>query len=140
MIVLEGTDAAGKISVINNIGDCKLLDIDKNVCKLIDFNISLIDRANKLDDYLKQTDNYIIFLINNDKEELERRINKRKVIDEYDKYTYLYNILYLETYIYMEQNNLLNDKLFMSDCTGLSISEQTEKIKKIVNRIKGIND
>lgn len=140
MIVLEGTDAVGKTSVINNIGDCKLLDRDKNVCKLIDFNISLIDRANKLDDYLKQTDNYIIFLINNDKEELERRINKRKVIDEYDKYTYLYNILYLETYIYMEQNNLLNDKLFMADCTGLSISEQTEKIKKIVNRIKSIND
>ena len=56
------------------------------ICKLFDFNISLIDRVNQLKEYLNNNKNYIIFLINNDKEELERRINSRKTIDEYDKY------------------------------------------------------
>lgn len=135
-IVLEGTDAVGKTTVINNMIEYKLLDRDKNISKLIDFNISLIERVNRLEEYLKQTNNYIIFLINNDKEELKRRIYSRAIVDEYDKYTYLYNLLYLETYLYMEQNNLLNNKLFMVDCTGLKIEEEVDKVKILVNKIR----
>jgi hypothetical protein len=103
---------------------------------LYDFDNSLIDKVNKLKEYIKEKKDYIIFLINNDKEELERRVNLRKTIDEYDKYTYLYNLLYLETYLYMEQNDLLCDKLFMVDCTGLSLEEQTNKVKKILDTLK----
>ncbi len=136
MIVLEGTDAVGKTSVINNLKDYQLYDRDKKICRLFDFDISLIDRVNKLKEYIKEKKDYIIFLINNDKEELERRVNLRKTIDEYDKYTYLYNLLYLETYLYMEQNDLLCDKLFMVDCTGLSLEEQTNKVKKILDTLK----
>ena len=136
MIALEGTDAVGKTSVINNLKNYQLLDRDKNICSLFDFDISLIDRVNKLKEYLKNNKNYIIFLINNDKEELERRINLRETIDEYDKYTYLYNLLYLETYLYMEMNNLLYGKLFMVDCTNLSLEEQTNKVKEILDKIK----
>ena len=97
MIILEGTDAVGKTSVINNLSNYKLLDRDKNICKLFDFNISLVDRANKLKSYLDSNKNYVMFLINNDKDELERRIQLRETIDEYDKYAFLYNLLYLET-------------------------------------------
>ena len=136
MIALEGTDAVGKTSVINKLKDYHLFDRDKIICKLFDFNISLIDRVNKLKEYLKNNKNYIIFLINNDKEELERRVNSRKTIDEYDKYTYIYNLLYLETYLYMEMNNLLYGKLFMVDCTNLSLEEQTNKVKEILDKIK----
>lgn len=136
MIALEGTDAVGKTSVINNLKDYQLFDRDIIICKLFDFNISLIDRVNQLKEYLNNNKNYIIFLINNDKEELERRVNLRKTIDEYDKYTYLYNLLYLETYLYMEMNNLLYGKLFMVDCTNLSLEEQTNKVKEILDKIK----
>jgi thymidylate kinase len=136
MFVLEGTDAVGKTTVIDNLKEYDIKDRDKNICKLIDFNISLEERVDKIYNYLKQTEDYIIFLINNDKEELERRVNLRKTIDEYDKYTYLYNLLYLETYLYMEQNDLLCDKLFMVDCTGLSLEEQTNKVKKILDTLK----
>lgn len=136
MIILEGTDAVGKTSVINNLKKYQLFDRDKNICRLFDFNISLIDRVNKLKDYLINNKNYIIFLINNDKDELERRVNLRETIDEYDKYTYLYNLLYLETYLYMEQNNLLYGKLFMVDCTDLSIEEQTNKVKEVIDTLK----
>lgn len=134
MIVLEGTDAVGKTSVINALNDYRILDRDKNVCKLFDFDISLLDRVNKLKEYLNNNKNYIIFLINNDKNELERRINLRDKIDEYDRFTYLYNLLYLETYLYMEQNNMLYDRVFMVDCTGLTVDEEANKIKEIIDR------
>ena len=135
MIILEGTDAVGKTSVINNLKDYKLLDRDKKICSLFDFNVSLVDRVNNLKEYLQSKKNYVIFLVNNDKDELERRIQLRKVVDEYDKYAYLYNLLYLETYLYMKQKNLLDDKLFMVDCTGLSLEEETKKEKEIVDNI-----
>ena len=134
MIILEGTDAVGKTSVINNLRDYKILDRDKNISSLFDFNISLIDRVNKLKRYIDSNYNLVILLINNDKEELERRVNLRKIRDEYDKYAYLYNLLYLETYIYMEQNGLLDDKLFMVDCTCLSLNEEVDEVRKLILR------
>ena len=133
MIIIEGTDAVGKTSVIENLRDYKLSDRNKNISKLFDFNISIIDRVYTLENYLSNNDDYVIFLINNDKEELERRINSRKVKDEYDKYAYLYNLMYLETYLYMEQNDLLNNRLFMVDCTGLSIEEEISEVKNIID-------
>lgn len=135
MIVLEGTDAVGKTSVIKNLSTYNLKDRDKDISELIDFNNSLLNRVNRLTKYLEETNNYIIFLINNDKDELERRVNLREEKDEYDKYTYLYNLLYLETYLYMNQNNLLKDKLYMIDCTGLSLEEETKQIKELIDKI-----
>ena len=136
MIILEGTDAVGKTSVINNLSDYKLLDRDNNICSLFNFCISLTDRVFKLKEYLDSNQNYVIFLVNNDKNELKRRIQLRKKVDEYDKYAYLYNLLYLETYLYMKQKNLLCNKLFMVDCTGLSLEEETIKVKKIIDSIE----
>ena len=133
MIILEGTDAVGKTSVINNLSNYKLLDRDKNICRLFDFNVSLVDRANKLKKYLDSNENYVIFLVNNDKDELERRIQLRETVDEFDKYAYLYNLLYLETYLYMKQNNMLSNKLFMVDCTGLSIEDEIKRVKKMID-------
>lgn len=135
MIVLEGTDAIGKTSVINNLGNYELVDRDKNICNLMDFRISLDERVIKLKDYLEKSKRKVIFLINNDREELERRISARTKIDEFDKYAYLYNLLYLETYIYMEKNNLLNDNLFIIDCTGLTLTEEIQKVKEKVKSI-----
>lgn len=136
MIILEGTDAVGKTCVINNLKDLELLDRDKEISKLFMFDISLLDRVKGIVDYLKKHNNHVIFLVNNDKSELERRVNLRSIHDEFDKYTYLYNLMYLETYLYMEQNNLLNNKLYMIDCTGLNITEETNKVKKLVDKIR----
>lgn len=135
MIILEGTDAVGKSSVIERLSEYEIKDRDKNICSLMDFNLSLLSRVNKLVNYLEQIDDIVIFLINNDKEELERRISKREIIDEYDKYTYLYNLIYLETYTYIKQNNIINN-LYMVDCTNLNIEEQTDKVKTLVNSVR----
>ena len=132
MIILEGTDAVGKTSVINNLKEFNFKDRDINISSLMNFDITLKDRANRLNDYLKSIDDHVIFLINNDKEELEKRVYFRKVIDEYDKLTYLYNLIYLETYTYMEYNSLLEDKLCMLDCTNLSVEEEAEKVKELI--------
>lgn len=136
MIILEGTDAVGKSTVIKNLPVYELKDRDKKISCLMDFNLSLTERVNRLKEYLAKTHNLIIILINNNKEELERRVHLRETIDEYDKYTYLYNLLYLETYLYMEYNRLLNNQLFMVDCTGLNEIEQTKKVKKLIDSIK----
>ena len=135
MVILEGTDAVGKTSVIKLLKEYKLKDRDKNICKLFDFNISLLERVIKLKKYLDNNNNYVIILINNDRNELEKRISLRENIDDYDRYTYLYNLLYLETFIYMEENNMLNGKLFMIDCTNISLEEETAKVKEIVDKI-----
>lgn len=136
MIILEGTDAVGKTSVIKNLNNYQLQDRDKAICRLFDFNVSLLDRVNRLKEYFNKNKNYVIFLINNDRNELERRIQLRDTIDEYDKYAYLYNLLYLETYLYMKQKNILDNKLFMVDCTGLSLEEEIIKVKEIVDNIQ----
>ena len=60
MIILEGTDAVGKTSVINNLKEYDFKDRDKNICSLIDFKISLIDRVNKLNEYLKKINDMVI--------------------------------------------------------------------------------
>lgn len=118
MIVFEGADAIGKTSVISNLGSYELLDRDKNICRLMDFSIPLDENVNKLNDYIEKSKRSVIFLITNNREELERRINTRTKIDEFDNYAYLYN--------------LLNDHLFMIDCTGLTLTEDSEKVKEKV--------
>lgn len=59
----------------------------------------------------------------------------RRKNDEYVQYAYLYNLLYLETYLYMEKNHLLYNRLFLVDCTGLSLEEETRKVKEIIDII-----
>lgn len=131
MIVLEGTDAVGKTVTIEGLMKYRIQDRDNNISRFIDFNYSLEERARKIFNYLKDKDEVVIILINNDRDELERRVYKRKVVDEYDKLTYLYNLLYLETYEYMKQFNLLNDKIYLVDVTNLSLEQQIEEVRKV---------
>ena len=135
MIILEGTDAVGKTSTIELLKDYNIQDRDKYISKYMDVDISLQKRANLYYEYIKKHNNVILFLINMNKNELERRISLRNSIDKYDELTYLYNLLYLETYIYMEKNNMLDNKLYLIDVTGLTIDKQTSKIKTLIDNI-----
>lgn len=132
MVILEGTDGVGKTSTIKALKDFDLQDRDKFISKYMDFNISLEKRAKLYYDYLKNRHDIVIFLINNDKEELERRVYSREVIDEYDCLTYLYNLLYLETYLYMENKEMLNNKLFLINTTNMTIEDMALAVKKII--------
>lgn len=96
------------------------------------FEYSLEYRAKKYNEYLKNNDVKVIFLVNNDKEELERRVKSRKIIDEFDLKAYEYNKLYKETFDYMKENNMLENKLFLIDVTNLNLDEQVKKVHDLI--------
>ena len=133
--IIEGTDGVGKTTAIEGLLQKGIICQDRcmeviSVNML--FEISMEERTRKYQEYLKRIDKKVIFLINNDKEELERRINLREKLSEFDEEAYAYNILYLDTFNYMKENNMLEGKLFMVNCTGLSVDEVIDKIESII--------
>lgn len=133
--IIEGTDGVGKTTTIE--GLLKLGIICQDRCMDVIsvnmlFDIPMEVRAKKYQEYLKNIDKKVIFLVNNDREEIERRINIRERLSEFDKLAYEYNVLYLDTYNYMKERNMLEGKLFLVDCTGLSIEEVLNETKKII--------
>ncbi len=135
MIILEGTDAVGKTSTINELKKENIICVDRSkdmISKYMLFDYSLEYRANKYYQYLKENDCKVIFLVNNDRDELERRVKMRNQIGKYDLEAYQYNQLYLETYEYMKEHNMLENKLFLIDVTHLTLEKQVEKVKEFI--------
>lgn len=133
--ILEGTDGVGKTTTIIELLKEGIICQDRcmdMISKNMLFDIPIDKRVNKYQNYLKNIDKNIIILVNNDKEELEKRIKQRKILSEFDLLAYEYNKLYKETYNYMKNHNMLENKMFMVDCTGLSIKEQINTIKQII--------
>ncbi|HAB67086.1 MAG TPA: hypothetical protein DCE23_06940 [Firmicutes bacterium] len=134
--IIEGTDGVGKSVTIEELIKKGIICQDRCmdvISRNMLFDISMEDRTKKYQEYLKKIDNKIIFLVNNDKKELESRINKREVLSQYDEEAYRYNQLYLDTYNYMKDRNMTEDKLYLVDCTNLTLEEQVEKIERIIN-------
>lgn len=140
-VIIEGTDGVGKSETI------KRLLLDGFICKDREssivsanmlFDIPMEERANKYLQFLNENNDILIFLINNDKEELLRRVRSRDKISDFDLDTYEYNQLYKDTYEYMRDNNMLEEKLYMIDCTNLNIDEQVQKVKTLIIDIKNI--
>lgn len=133
MIILEGTDAVGKTSTINELKKDNIICEDRSrdmISKYMLFEYDLEYRAQKYHEYLKNNDCIIIFLVNSNKEELMRRVYSRDKIGKFDLQAYEYNKLYQETYDYMKQNNLLENKLFLVDVTDLTLEQQVKKVKR----------
>ena len=135
MIIIEGSDAVGKTSTVERLKEESIVCLDRSkdmFSKYMLFEYSLEYRAKKYNEYLKNNDVKVIFLVNNDKEELERRVKSRKIIDEFDLKAYEYNKLYKETFDYMKENNMLEDKLFLVDVTNLNLDEQVKKVHDLI--------
>ena len=135
MIILEGTDAVGKTSTINELKKYNIICEDRSkdvISKYMLFDYSTEYRSKIYHEYLKNNDCLIIFLINNDKEELRRRVLSRKEINEFDLQASLYNELYKETFYYMKKHNMLENKLFLVDVTNLNLEEQVAKVKEVI--------
>lgn len=133
--ILEGTDGVGKTATIMELLKYGIICQDRSndvISKNMLFTIPMDVRANIYERYLKEIDKKIIILVNNDKEELERRINKREKLEEFDDEAYRYNLLYQDTFLYMKERNMLYDKLYLADVTNLTLEEQVEKVKKII--------
>ena len=133
--ILEGTDAVGKTTTITELLKDGIICQDRCMDMIsvnMLFEISMKERALKYKEYLKHIDKKIVIMINNDEEELKRRINKRKNLSEFDALACEYNKLYEETYYYMRNHNMLENRMFLVDCTGLTIKEQVEAVKEII--------
>lgn len=136
-IILEGTDGVGKTASIERLRKQGIECIDRSkdvISKYMLFTVSIEERTRKYEEYLKTHDDIIIFLINNDSDELMERIYSRDIISDFDLETPKYNKLYLDTYNYMKTNKKLYGKLFLLDCTNLTLDEQVEKIKETIEK------
>lgn len=136
MIYLEGTDGVGKTITKKELEkrDIKCQDRNKEIIsKNMLFNVTMEERVKIYEKYLQESNDVVIFLINNDGDELMRRILSRKVISDFDLDTVKYNKLYLDTYNYMKEHNMLHNKLFLVDCTNLTLNEQVEAIIEVLN-------
>lgn len=134
--IIEGTDGVGKSATIEVLIKKGIIAQDrcmKVISKNMLFNIDMEKRATIYQEYLKKIDKKVIFLVNNSRKELEERINKRKVLSDYDLEAFKYNQLYLDTYNYMKERNMTENKLFLVDCTGLTLEEQVRKVELIIN-------
>ena len=135
-IILEGTDGVGKTATIAKLREERIECQDRSkdiISKYMLFTVSMEERAKQYEEYLKKSDVKVIFLINNNDDELMKRIYSREVIGEFDLEAVEYNKLYLDTYEYMKKLNLLQDKLYLVDCTNLTLEEQVEKVKGVIN-------
>ena len=136
-IIIEGTDGVGKTTVIKNLLKEGIICQDRCedvISKNMLFDISMEKRAKEIEEkyFSKNQETMIVFLINLDKQELQRRINSREKISEFDLEAYEYGLLYRDTYEYMIRNYHTGGRLMVVDCTGLSKEEQYEKVKKII--------
>ena len=134
-IIIEGTDGVGKTTVIKNLLKEGIICQDRCedvISKNMLFDISMEKRAKEIEEkyFSKNQETMIVFLINLDKQELQRRINSREKISEFDLEAYEYGLLYRDTYEYMIRNYHTGGRLMVVDCTGLSKEEQYEKVKK----------
>ena len=137
--ILEGTDGVGKSSTIKELEKEGIICSDRStdvISKYMLFNVDMETRANKYQEYLKDSNIKVIFMINNNKTEINRRIYSREKISEFDKKANEYNKLYLDTYNYMIKHNMTHNNLFLVDCTNLTFINQVNQIKKIINEIE----
>lgn len=138
MIYIEGTDGVGKTTTIECLKKIGINCIDRNkevISKNMLFEVSMEERAKTYEEYLINNEDIIIFLINNSEKELMDRIYARKEISDFDLDAVKYNQLYLDTYNYMKNKNMLHNKLFIVNCTGLNLQGQVKKVEELIKKI-----
>lgn len=149
-VVIEGTDGVGKSTVIKaldeyfnsksiterkrtDITDRKLefefLDREKTaISASMLFTVRMKDRVERIRRYLKANpDTLVLFLVNEDANELMRRIKSRnKPISDFDDQAPAYNLMYMATFREMERNQYVGHQLTMVDVTDASIEAEKD--------------
>ena len=131
-IILEGNDDVCKTSTIKKLKEQGIEGKD-SISKCMLFTVSLEEGVNAYEKYFKETNDKIVFFVNNDSEKLMKRIYSREVISNFDLEALQYNELYLNIYNYIKENNKLYGKLFLEDCANLTLEHHVKKVKEIIN-------
>lgn len=158
--IIEGTDGVGKSTVIEALKkkycDGKTIteypQTDTNPVKLsfnfLDretttisasmlFTVRMKDRVERIKKYLNDNpDTFIIFLVNEDAEELLRRIETRdKPISEFDRLAPSYNLMYMATFREMQIMGCVNYQIAMLDITG---EDKETEAESTINAVKSM--
>lgn len=135
-IYLEGTDGVGKTTILEELKKEGIVCHDRHrdvISRYMLFDISMEVRARKYAELLQRQNLLVLFLINRDREELERRILRRhRAGDKFDSKAYEYNQLYLETFEYMKTHYDTGNSLIMVDLTGQTISESVRAVRDVI--------
>ncbi len=131
---LEGTDCVGKTTIIKELLNEGIIcfDRDLEISNYMLKDVSLSERILRYGEYLKDVDHRIVFLVNNAKDEVMRRVYSRTNISEFDKDATIYNDMYNETFDKLDELGLLNGKLFRVDCTFKSVDAEVAMAKEII--------
>lgn len=149
-VVIEGTDGVGKSTVIKALeqyfGDHTITEYkqtDKKPVKLefefLDretttisasmlFTVRMKDRIERIKKYLdNNSDTFVLFLVNEDANELLRRVETRdKPGSDFDREAPAYNLLYMATFNEMKRHNMVNHQIAMLDVTDDDITTEKE--------------
>jgi len=149
-VVIEGTDGVGKSTVIKALeqyfGDHTITErkqTDEKPVKLefefLDretttisasmlFTVRMKDRIERITKYLDNNrDTFVLFLVNEDANELLRRIETRdKPVSDFDREAPAYNLLYMSTFREMKCHNMVNHQIAMIDVTDDDITTEQE--------------
>ena len=149
-VIIEGTDGVGKSTVIKALeqyfGNHTITEYkqtDKNPVKLefefLDretttisasmlFTVRMKDRIERIKKYLdNNSDTFVLFLVNEDANELLRRIETRdKPVSDFDREAPAYNLLYMATFHEMKRHNMVNHQIAMLDVTDDDITTEKE--------------
>ena len=149
-VVIEGTDGVGKSTVIKALeqyfGDHTITErkqTDEKPVKLefefLDretttisasmlFTVRMKDRIERIKKYLDNNrDTFVLFLVNEDANELLRRIETRdKPVSDFDREAPAYNLLYMSTFREMKCHNMVNHQIAMIDVTDDDITTEQE--------------
>ena len=149
-VIIEGTDGVGKSTVIKSLeqyfGNHTITEhkqTDENPVKLefefLDretttisasmlFTVRMKDRIERIKKYLDNNrDTFVLFLVNEDANELLRRIETRdKPVSDFDREAPAYNLLYMSTFREMKCHNMVNHQIAMIDVTDDDITTEQE--------------
>ena len=149
-VVIEGTDGVGKSTVIKALeqyfGNHTITErkqTDENPVKLefefLDretttisasmlFTVRMKDRIERITKYLDNNrDTFVLFLVNEDANELLRRIETRdKPVSDFDREAPAYNLMYMATFYEMKLLHMVNHQIAMLDVTDDDITTEKE--------------
>ena len=136
-IILEGTDAVGKSTARALLKEVGIAVEDRSreyISKYMLFDVDMPTRVGKYEEFFRNNDVLVIFMVNFDADEIMRRVYSRERVSEFDKRANEYNELYYNTYLYMMERGIATDSLFLADCTSLAREQTLALLKDIIEK------
>ena len=133
-IILEGPDGVGKTTIAKSFAEEGIIVQDReinNITKMMHEYVNPDFRNQTVINFLNEhLDKNVLFLMLTE-ENLKSRLDKRKVLSEYDKKNLVYRKLYLQTFMDIKRHV---SNLYLIECDNYSVEEVKKKVIKYEKR------